>query len=216
MKKIDPLGLLFPRKCVFCGRLLAEGETDFCSRCHPEPFEETGMYIPNVSRWTGVWRYEEPVRGALLRYKFQGQEQYGKVFGRALGEKIQEEFEGQYDILTYVPLSLRRNLKRGYNQVKILASEAGKELGIKPEAVLKKVRHNPAQSSLASGSQRKANVQGVYRAIHKEKIAGKRILLIDDIITTGSTVSECAGVLLAAGAEEVICAAVAAGRGKDR
>ena len=74
---------------------------------------------------------------------------------------------------------------------------------------LKKVRHNRPQSSIAGQAERRANVLGAYEALSPQQIAGKRILLLDDVITTGATVSECARVLLTAGAKHVYCAAIA-------
>ena len=83
---------------------------------------------------------------------------------------------------------------------------------MEPVRTLKKVRNNPAQSRIAGVAQRKANVLGVYRAVCPEIIKGKRILLLDDIITTGATAGECARVLLTAGAKEVHCGLIAAAR----
>ena len=79
-----------------------------------------------------------------------------------------------------------------------------------PEALLEKYRDNRANSGLRTPEERRANVLGVYRAAAPDRIAGKRVLLLDDIVTTGATASECARVLLTAGAEEVLFAAVAA------
>ena len=77
-------------------------------------------------------------------------------------------------------------------------------------ATLKKVRHNKKQSGLGDISQRRANVLGVYRVLDPEAVRGKRVLLLDDVLTTGATAGECARMLLTAGAKEVHCAALAA------
>ncbi len=213
----DPLNILFPRKCIFCGRLLDDGQRDHCDDCLDSlsVFRYTDKQIPGVTDWSAVWHYDELVRRAILDYKFNGRQHYCKVFGRFLAEKIAATYLGRYDILTYVPVSFRRKLKRGYDQVQLLARSAGSVLGVRPVATLKKIRHNRAQSSLDEGSLRSKNVQGAYQVKNPGTIAGKRILLIDDIITTGSTVSECAKTLLAAGAAEVLCMAVASGRGRN-
>ena len=81
-----------------------------------------------------------------------------------------------------------------------------------PVPLLKKVRHNRPQSGIHGAAQRRANVLGAYRELDREAIAGKKILLLDDILTTGATAGECARVLKTAGAKEVHCAAVAAAR----
>lgn len=206
------LDLLFPPKCVLCRRLLAREETDLCGSCRRDGPALSGRKksIPFVTAWTAVYRYEGLARDSLLRFKFEGRQSYAAAYGRLLAAKIQGELEGEFDLLTYVPVSARRRFSRGYDQVRLLAEAVGRELGQKPVRTLRKVRNNPAQSSILEREQRRANVLGVYRVIRPEALAGKRILLLDDIITTGATVSECARVLQTAGAAQVLCAAVAA------
>ena len=124
---------------------------------------------------------------------------------------IQEDLP-EFDLLTWIPVSPLRRLRRGYDQVALIASAAGQELGVPPVPTLKKCRHNRSQSSLKGVSQRRANVLGVYRCIAPELVKGKRILLLDDILTTGATASEVGKTLKIMGAKEVYCAAVAASR----
>ena len=145
-----------------------------------------------------MWYYNGKVRHSILLYKFYNRRSYGSIYGRLLAEKLLREPLCDYDILTWVPVSRRRNYFRGYDQVELIALAAGQKLETPAMATLRKVRHTRPQSRLSDISQRKAAV------------AGRRILLLDDIITTGSTISECARVLLTAGAKEVHCAAVAA------
>ncbi len=210
MRLIERLAvLLFPPKCVLCGRLLQKDETDLCRRCRIETPEYTRRRfpIPFVAQWSALWYYDGNVRQSLLRYKFGGKRSYASVYGRLLAIKLQDV---PFDLLTSVPVSARRRRKRGYDQVALLANAVGRELGRPPAALLRKTRDNPPQSGIQGRAQRKANVLGVYKAVSPDALAGKRILLLDDIITTGATVSECARVLLSAGAKEVVCAAVAA------
>ena len=122
-------------------------------------------------------------------------------------------FHGQICLLfslAWVPVSRLRRFRRGYDQVELIAKEVGVQLGYTPQVILKKVRNTPAQSSLVTAAQRRANVMGVYSIPDAKLVHGKRILLLDDIITTGSTISECAKTLQFAGAKAVYCAAVAA------
>jgi predicted amidophosphoribosyltransferase len=111
-----------------------------------------------------------------------------------------------------VPVSRLRRFRRGYDQVELLARAVGKELGIKPARLLKKIRHNPPQSGISGDAERRANVLGVYRLVKGVEVADKRILLLDDVITTGATAGECARVLLTAGASQVHFGAVACAR----
>ena len=116
------------------------------------------------------------------------------------------------DVLTWVPVSRLRKVSRGYDQVELLARAVGAELGMEPVRLLKKIRHNRPQSGISDAAQRRANVLGAYQMVPGQDISGKRILLLDDILTTGATAGEAARVLLTAGAKEVHCAAVAAAR----
>lgn len=212
------LDLVFPRKCVLCCRLLRQEETDLCSPCRREAPVFTGRTkaIPFVSAWTAAYFYEGHVRASLLRYKFSGRQNYATAYGRILAARILRDFDGEFDLITYVPVSFQRRLQRGYDQVLLLARATARELGRKPVRILRKRRHNPAQSSLGAVEQRRANVQGAYRVPDPALVAGKRILMIDDIITTGATVSECAKMLQLAGAGEVRCAALAARRDRPK
>lgn len=205
--------LLFPPKCILCGKLL-KNELDLCCACRLDAPECTQIRrkIPFVESSVAVWHYEDPVRRSLLRYKFYGKRHYAKGYGRQLAMKIMQQNEDGFDLITWVPVSRIRRLRRGYDQVELLASAVCTELGMEPVSCLRKVRHNPPQSGITGQAHRRANVLGVYDTVKPERFAGKRILLLDDIITTGATLSECARVLLTAGAKEVHCAAIAAVR----
>ena len=99
-------------------------------------------------------------------------------------------------------------------QARLLAEEAANIWGVKAEAVLRKDRHTRAQSSLQDAALRKTNVKGAYRVPHPERVRGRRFLLIDDVCTTGSTLSAAADALLEAGAAGVVCAVLAGGSRK--
>lgn len=207
------LDLLFPRKCVLCGKLLDRDETDFCKKCRVDApvCQEVTKTIPYLEQWTALWHYEDCARESLLRYKFKGMEHYAKSYGRMLAMKI-SEMQLPITYITWVPISARRRLTRGYDQSELLAKAVAKELGLEVVRTLKKVRHNVAQSSISQADKRRANVMGVYKIQNLEKVAGASILLLDDILTTGATISECAKTLRLAGASCVYGAAVAAGK----
>ena len=120
-----------------------------------------------------------------------------------------EHFSGAFDTVTWVPVSPRRLRQRGYDQARLLAESACRLWETKPLPLLRKTVHNPAQSGLKEAAARRANVLGVYEAVDPERISGHRILLVDDICTTGATLAECARVLREAGAADVVCAAAA-------
>ncbi len=209
------LRILFPPKCVFCGRLLQEEETDLCHACRVEAEEcpvSRQRKLPFLDSWLGVWYYEGVVRRSILRFKFHGARSNGACYGRHLAMKLQREHPEGFELLTWVPVSPLRKFFRGYDQVELIAQAVGRELNMEPAAALKKVRHNRPQSSIRGDAHRRANVLGVYRALDPEMLKDKKILLLDDVITTGSTVGECARVLLTAGGAEVHCGAVAVAR----
>lgn len=203
--------LLFPPKCVLCGKLLEVEETDLCHSCRQDTpdFPDSKLKLPYLAHWTSLWYYEGNVRKSILRFKFYGQRSFAEVYGKLLAMKLLSQ-EVSFDILSWVPISRLRKWRRGYDQVQLIAEAVGRELGISPTPVLVKTRNNRPQSRVGIAAKRRANVLGVYRTDKGALVKGKRILLLDDIITTGATAGECARVLLTAGAKEVSCATVAA------
>jgi ComF family protein len=204
------LNLLFPPKCVLCQRLLTKEQTYFCPACRvnaPE-FSKSNFAISFVADWTGVWYYKDIARKSLIRYKFRGQRSYVHAYAQVLALKLRQEQMDHFDVLTFVPIAPLRRFMRGYDQVEILADALGKELGIPATRTLRKTRNTPPQSGLRDVSRRRANVLGAYRVPDADLIKGKRVMLLDDVITTGATASECARMLLSSGAKEVICAAL--------
>jgi len=203
--------LLFPPKCVLCGKLLQDAETDLCHSCWENApfFTKRKIHFSFIARWTAVWYYKDNVRLSLLRYKFRRRRNYATCYGKLLAMKLQNAHFDDFDVLTWVPISYLRKLRRGFDQVELLAKAAAAELGVPAVPVMKKIRHTPPQSRLKSAAQRRANILGAYRVCDPDAVQGKRILLLDDIITTGATISECARMLTLAGADTVCCAAVA-------
>lgn len=203
--------LLYPPKCIFCQRLLTRSETDLCQHCRQNLPYLTGKQprAPYSRRCIGLFSYGDDVREAILRYKFAGRSHYAEGFGRMLAMKISLELADEFDCITYVPISRKRHSERGYDQAQLLAKAVARELHCECGTYLQKIRNVPAQSGIAEEERRRANVLGVYRACDAEKLRGRRILLIDDVMTTGATLSECCRTLLDAGAQEIVCAVVA-------
>ena len=206
------MSLLFPRKCLLCGKILERQELDLCHSCRVDSPEckISREKLPFLDSWLALWHYEGNVRGSLLRYKFYGRRHYSGAYGRLLAMKLSREREDGFDVITWVPISGLRKLRRGYDQVQLLADAVAGELGTEPVRCLKKIRHNKAQSGISGHAQRRANVLGAYEAVAPENFRDKRVLLLDDVLTSGATAGECARVLLTAGAKEVHFAAVAA------
>lgn len=212
------VALLYPEKCVLCGQILRKEEMDLCRKCRIEQPDcpISREKYPYLDSWTALWYYQDTVRRSLLRYKFYGRRNYAAAYGRLLSMKLTREERANVDVITWIPISEKRKRKRGFDQVELLAQKMEAELQIEAKTLLWKRRDNPQQSRIQGNAQRRANVLGAYEAINREWIDGRRILLLDDILTTGATAGECARILLEAGAKEVHFAAVAAARKKNQ
>ena len=205
------LELLYPTRCAFCHQLTQNGET-VCPNCRKKLPYTTGTAMeqkfPHLVDCVSPLYYEGDVRASLLRYKFHGVRAYAGVYGEFLSKSI-DECGISCDIITWVPLSRQRLRRRGYDQARLLAEDLARRQQGQCAALLRKRRNNPAQSGTGSAEKRKANAAGVYEAIQPALFAGKRVLLVDDIVTTGATLSECAKTLRAAGAAQVYAVTVA-------
>ena len=203
------LDLLYPPKCVLCRRLLRRDERDLCGPCRQALPVYHGSIRPG--RWAegavAALCYEGAVRESLLRFKFGGAESYAGCYGRLLASACRRLPLQEIDAVTWVPVSRRRRRKRGYDQARLLAAALARELGKPLLLTLRKVRDNAAQSTLKEPEQRRANVLGAYCA--RDRCAGKRLLLVDDICTTGATLDEAARTLRTGGAAAVWLAVLA-------
>ncbi|MCL2563870.1 MAG: ComF family protein [Oscillospiraceae bacterium] len=206
------LDLLFPPKCVFCRRVLRR-ERGVCSACAAElpacVGDEALQYGDFFSVCVSPLYYADTVRESHHRYKFGGSRWYASVYAPFVAACVAEHLAGRYDFVTWVPLSRKRLRKRGYDQARLLAEATAKVLDAVAVPTMKKIKHTSPLSGLGGKEERRANIAGVYRVLGDAVIADKRILLMDDIVTTGSSLTECAKCLLMAGAEEVLCATLA-------
>lgn len=208
------LDFFFPPRCAFCGAILEESGDGVCSACRKAlpRAADTERKCDFVRAYTAPFYYEEPVRQGMLAYKFRNAPSRGKVFGRMIGEDLLRRGIDGFDLISWVPLSAKRYRRRGYDQARLLAEAAAEALGTKAVPLLRKARDVSPQSRLRTPEERRANISGCFVVRSADAVRGKRILLIDDIITTGSTLSECARMLLTAGAVSVCGAALACHR----
>jgi len=184
--------------CVCCGQFFEVPlEPHLCSSCieNRPPFA--------LHRSCGV--YEGVLKELILLFKYRGYEILGKEIAKFADSALAEE-EGLWwslDALVPVPLHPKRERQRGFNQAGIISRELGRFRGIDVlrDSIVEQ-RNVPPQTFLA-GSERKANVAGVFHVAHPERVKGKKLLLLDDVFTTGATLTECSEVLKRAGAEEV-------------
>ena len=201
------LDLFYPPRCAFCGRIGVRGTCGACEKalpCAEKPLREGAGF----GKCAAPLRYEGIAREGIRRFKFHDATGAAESYGALLAQCVAEELGGTFDVVTWAPVSKKRLRERGYDQAQLLAAATAKVWGVKPVRLLHKTRDNPPQSGLGA-PERRGNVIGVYEAANVEHIKNARILLVDDIITTGSTLSECARVLRDAGAQSVVCACLA-------
>ncbi len=193
------LTFLGPPQCRVCGYPLphAVPEAPLCGRCAAEP--------PAFDRARAALRYDDGARSLVLAFKHADRTDSAPAFGRWLA-RAGAELLAEADLIVPVPLHRWRLLKRGYNQAAVLARILVHETGLPmiPD-LLQRLRATPSQQGL-SAQARLANITaGAFRAHpwHRHRLAGRRVVLVDDVLTTGATVGACARVLRQAGAAQI-------------
>lgn len=209
------LDLLFPPKCPFCRAILKEHETLLCLECRKTlPWTNEAsrrQSFRHIESCVSPLYYERDVRRSLLRYKFGGLRAYAPKYASLMAECI-ESCGLDFNLIAWAPLGPKRLRKRGYDQAGLLAQELSAHFQKPCAPLLFKTADNQPQSRAGSAEKRRANVSGVYRVAEAAPVKSQRILLVDDIVTTGATLSECARVLKAAGAKSVCAATLARSR----
>jgi ComF family protein len=204
----DIASLFFPPVCPACGKQLSGGEGFLCVACQwemPLTGYETMADNPVARRFWGL----VPIRGATAflwftdrsgfrrvvhSFKYGGRwalaRDMGRWFGRVLADT--DAYAG-VDAIVPVPLHFRKVLKRGYNQSEYIARGMSRSMGVPVEtrSVMRRV-NNPSQTTTATHHQRWDNVEGIFAVRRPERLAGRHILLVDDVMTTGATIGSCA------------------------
>ena len=212
------LDLLFPARCALCGGLLRE-KGPFCPGCGEKMARIPDEKMVREGAWgrcVSVLYYDDRTREAVHAFKFGGQSWRAAALGELMARAASERLGGEFDVVTWVPVSRKRLRKRGYDQSRLLAEEMCRLWRVRPEPLLRKILDNPAQSSLEGAAARRGNVLGAYEPAPGAAIRGRRVLLVDDVLTTGSTLAECARVLRLAEAADVVCVTLAAAGGEKK
>lgn len=205
------LTFFYPARCVLCGRSGAVNDDGLCADCESlQPDICVRFFALHAGRRDYTFecrapqRYKEPFRSAIRRFKFQEETRLAKPFAHLMLPAV--DTNRTWDCIVPVPISRERLKQRGYDQSELLARELSKLTGIPCRTdILFKIRNNRTQHDL-NAKERENNVRGVYRA---DGAARLRILLLDDIVTTGATAAECAKVLYQNGADYVGCVSCA-------
>lgn len=205
------LELLYPSRCPFCGRVLEVWEEGMCHRCQttlPWSGESTKQVEFCDKCLSPLW-YQDGVRQGMHSYKFQGGRNHARLFGLLMAQCLADRWGEPMDYVTWVPLSQRGLKRRGYDQCQLLAQQVGERMELEVEPTLVKVRDTQKQSRITSPSARRANVSGAYALREGVDVVGKHIVLVDDVATSGATLTECAACLRIGGAEEVVALTLA-------
>ena len=227
------ISLLYPATCTICGKNLRAGtylcdgcETKamrivapFCDKCS-EPFEgsiTSAFSCANCAHRTiyfdaavAAYRSRGIVREIIHEFKYARQMHLRHIIGRWLCAALDDERlrEVSFDLIVPVPLHPARERERGFNQARLLAESLSAEISLPSRLVLERVRYTTTQTAL-DRSERMENLHNAFRLRKNADVRGLRVLLIDDVLTTGSTLSECARVLKRAGAISVHAATAA-------
>lgn len=201
------LSLIYPPKCPFCGKVLDQGEEGLCFSCQralPWVEENDARAVDFCDVCLSPLWYRDGVRDGMHRYKFQHGRAHSRLFGDLMAQCLQDRWQAPVDLVTWVPLSKKRLRARGYDQAELLARRVGQAAGLPVLPTLIKTRNTGTQSRLGQEDARKANVLGAYACLPGADLAGKRVVLVDDVVTSGATLSECAACLRKAGAQSVV------------
>ena len=211
------LDLFFPPRCIFCSTVLPQGGGHLCPSCAKNlPFVEDRNILRQIGKYTCAvtFYYDGPVKQGIRALKFRARKYRTAYFAEYLVQTAAEHLGGEFDTVTFVPVHFLRRLRRGFDQSRLLAEASAELWEVDLLTTLRKTRNNPPQSTVKDPEARRKNVQNAYAAIKPASLQGKRILLIDDVVTSGNTMIACADELLAAGAASVVCAALAGGHAR--
>jgi len=221
--------IIFPPRCSICGTLLdGNRATSFCRACRSgmtriepplcsccgTPFEGphagdhlcgeclSGVQHMSVARAFG--KYDGTLMAAIHLFKYRGKSAVGHALGKLMANHIYKDLNiKNYTVIIPVPLHPKRLRERGFNQSLILARHLGRKYAIPVDFMTLKRRKHTDPQILLKRNQRMSNVRGAFEVTVQDNIAGQRIILVDDVYTTGSTVQECCRTLIRHDAQDV-------------
>lgn len=191
--------------CLRCGKSVESAEQEYCFDCEKREF--------SFQRNRSVFPYEGQVRKAMHDFKYAHRRENGAFFSEALMKYLGPWMKSlNVEVIIPIPIHNRRNRRRGYNQAGLLAQRVGVYLQVPvDEDILGRLEYTKPQNRLGK-KERKINVKNAFKILENE-VQYDRVLLIDDIYTTGATLNGAAEALRAAGVREIYCATVCIGKG---
>ena len=216
--------IFYPRCCPVCQKILADQRRMICPECekelrpigHPRCYKcgkpiETGEYCRDCQKHRhvyeqgrGIFVYDGIMRRSVTRYKYYGCREYGDFYARAMYRYAQKELrEWKPDLIVPVPVHRSKERQRGFNQAALLAEKIAEGLSLPVNTRGLRRIHSTAPQKKLGKYERDENLKHAFVADARYLQGVRRVLLIDDIYTTGSTVNYCAGALKQAGIEKV-------------
>ncbi len=196
------LRLLFPPRCVLCGR---EGDLvcESCRRSFPPRLDTDAIpKLAGIRAARAVWPYEGNVREIVRHYKYNGLRSLAPVLAVEMGNVL-HEWGPPIDLIVHVPIHPARLRERGFDQSDLLARDLSRMTESGAVSALVRLRETGVQARAMSASQRAENVRGVFHVPDTAQIQRANVLLIDDVLTTGATLTEAARALRQGGARTV-------------
>lgn len=192
-------------RCMKCGKQIYNTNDEFCTDCKNKKHE--------FVQGAGVFAYDEEIKKSIYRFKYSNQREYSRFYAGAAASRLGYQIRHWApDAIIPIPLSTIKYLKRGYNQAELLADDIGKLLDIPVDnTILVRTRNTRPMKEL-NDEERVKNLQNAFK-IRPNIVKYKKVLLIDDIYTTGATIDACAAVLKEAGVREVYFVSVCIGNG---
>lgn len=204
---LEKLSWIQEPQCKKCGKMLATAEQEYCFDCGKMQYHFESGYP--------LWNYDDVMRKSIADFKYGGRREYGKFYGEAMVQRYGKKFLSlKIDAIIPVPIHHTKRKERGYNQTEIIADIVGKKLGIPVwKNQLVRIRKTMPQKELKQ-QERLKNLEEAFAIKEKYHLPeGTKVLLLDDIYTSGSTVEACTKVLLNAGIKKVYVTTLCIGKG---
>lgn len=212
------LDFLYPPRCPFCRR--TQQEERICPDCQRSlPWlggAEAERRVEHLRLCASALRYQGAVRQCVKGYKFGRKQGYARVLGPLTAQCARDHLSQDFDLVSWPPLSPKGLRRRGFDQARLLCRYVARDRGMEESPLFRKSDSSRQQSRIRGDAERRGNVLGAFTLLDPASVRGKRVLLVDDVVTSGATLSECARVLLTAGASGVWAVTLASARGHRR
>lgn len=191
--------------CFKCGKEISDNETELCEDC--------SRYTRSFVRGFPAMNYDEVFQESIAAFKYHGKRDYGKYFAYEIARSRGKDIAGvNPDVLVPVPLHKKKLRKRGYNQAEIIAGELGRRLDIPVDDKILIRTVNTLPQKRLNGIERENNLKNAFQSEEK-RVKYNKIMLVDDIYTTGTTVEACTKILHDIGVKDIYYTSICIGRG---